>query len=139
MSTAKVKIKLFKTLFEMTGMERAIRLAILTFSLALAIVFPSPTGLMFATATGAVILAPTGGSRYIVDITFAATDTTFAITHGISDPKSICMSQNTVGTVNPTGLVWTRTSATVTTISKDSLTNSAVLLRVELAVPSTIS
>lgn len=91
------------------------------------------------TATGAVIWAPTGGSRYIVDITFAATDTTFAITHGISDPKSICMSQNTVGTVNPTGLVWTRSSATVITISKDSLTNSAVLLRVELAVPSTIS
>jgi hypothetical protein len=49
------------------------------------------------------------------------------------------MSQNTVGTVNPTGLVWTRTSATVMTIAKDSLTNSAVLLRVELAVPSTIS
>ncbi len=91
------------------------------------------------TATGAVVWAPSGGSRYIVDVTMAATDVTFAITHGISDPKSVNMSFNAVGTVNPTGLIWTRTSATVITITKDSLTNTSCILRVELAVPSTIS
>jgi hypothetical protein len=95
------------------------------------------------TASGAVVLAVGGGkqtTRTIVDCTFAATDTTLAITHGIvTDPLSISMSANTVGSVNPTSLVWTRTSASVITISKDSLTNSAVLLRVEMALPSTIS
>lgn len=94
-------------------------------------------------ASGAVVLAVGGGkqtTRTIVDVTFAATDTTFAITHGIvTDPLSISMSANTVGTVNPTGLVWTRTSASVITISHDNLANSALLLRVELALPSTIS
>ncbi len=95
------------------------------------------------TASGSVVLAVGGGAqttRTIVDVTFAATDTTFAITHGIvTDPKSINMSLNTVGTVNPTGLVWVRTSATVITINHDSLTNAACLVRVEIALPSTIS
>ncbi len=128
-----------RSIKDMSKFEILVRLAITVVCLGLAIAFPSPTGITLGTASGSVIWAPSGGSRYIVDVTFAATDTTFAITHGISDPKSINFSQNTVGTVNPTGLVWTRTSATVITISKDSLTNSAVLLRVELAVPSTIS
>lgn len=94
-------------------------------------------------ASGVVVLAVGAGNqttRTIVDVTFAAADTTFAITHGIvTDPKSINFSQNTVGSVNPTSLIWTRTSATVITISKDNLANSAVLLRVEIALPSTIS
>ena len=129
-------MKIYK---KMTKIQLLLGFASLVLSIGAFLHNQSTEGLLLATATGAVIWAPSKGSRYIVDVTFAATDTTFAITHGIADPLSIGMSFNTVGSVNPTGLTWTRTSASVITIAHDSLANSACLLRVELATPSTIS
>jgi hypothetical protein len=93
-------------------------------------------------ASGVVVLPVGAGAqttRTIVDVTMAAADTIFSITHGIGgDPQSWNLSNKSVSTALPFVNI-TRTSATVIAVNKTNLAASDSVFRVELALPSTIS